>query len=148
MNERLALNEAQRLLATAGLDTSEAVQLAEVAGIDDRRLLSLTRERVAGKPLGQLTGQQRFLGLDLLTAPEVLVPRAETELLGRTAIEVLRAAAEGGREMLFLDLCCGAGNLACAIAAAVPTARGWASDLTRPAVELARRNLERLGFQD
>jgi HemK-like putative methylase len=148
MSARIALDEAASLLATAGLDASEVYELAEVAGADDSRLLALTRERLAGKPLGQLTGRQRFLGLDLLTAPEVLVPRGETELLGRIAIEVLRAAGSEGRDVRFLDLCCGSGNLACAIARQVPTARGWASDLTSPAVELTRRNAERLGLLD
>ncbi|HEY0193269.1 MAG TPA: HemK/PrmC family methyltransferase [Kofleriaceae bacterium] len=68
------------------------------------------------------------------------MPRTETELAARTAIE--RAGAR------FVDVCCGTGNLACAIAAARPDARGWALDLTEPCVELARRNLTRLGFAD
>ena len=88
----------------------------------------------------------RFLGLDLLTGPNVLVPRAETELLATTAIQVLHDAAGDGRQVRFLDLCCGAGNLACAIAANVPSARGWASDLTSQAAELARRNVAHLGL--
>ncbi len=90
--------------------------------------------------------RQAFLGVELLTAPGVLVARVETELLARAAIEVLRGVAAAGRVPTFLDLCCGSGNLACAIAQHVPSARGWASDLTTPAVELARRNVARLGL--
>lgn len=94
----------------------------------------------------QREGHQRFLGLDLLVAPGVLVPREETELLARTAIEALRPAAESGRPVQLVDLCCGAGNLACAIAWHLPALRVWACDLLPAAAALARRNAEALGL--
>ena len=84
----------------------------------------------------------RFLGVDIETGPGALIPRPETELCGRTAIAKL--AAVGGTR--FVDVCCGTGNLACAIAAAAPHARGFALDLTDGAVALARRNVARLGL--
>ncbi len=86
----------------------------------------------------------RFLGVDIETGPGALIPRPETELCGRTAIAKL--AASGGER--FVDVCCGTANLACAIATAAPHARGWALDLTDGAVELARRNVTRLGLAD
>jgi release factor glutamine methyltransferase len=43
-------------------------------------------------------------------------------------------------------MCCGAGNLGCAIASLVPEAKVWACDLTSNAVETARRNVEHLGL--
>ncbi|WP_159586920.1 N5-glutamine methyltransferase family protein [Chelativorans xinjiangense] len=84
-----------------------------------------------------------FMGIELETAPGVLVPREETELLGRSTVELLR---EVSSEAIVIDMCCGSGNLALAIAAAVPTARVWASDLTDDTVALARRNAERCGL--
>lgn len=81
-----------------------------------------------------------FLGVEVEVGPGALVPREETELLGRAALARLPA---GGR---FVDVCCGTGNLACALAAARPDARGWALDLTDGAVALARRNVARLGL--
>jgi HemK-like putative methylase len=86
-----------------------------------------------------------FLGVELETAPGVLIPREETELLGNKAIEILRAR---GDSPAFIDMCCGAGNLACAIASAIPAARGWASDLTDATVSLARKNVARLGLSE
>ena len=83
-----------------------------------------------------------FLGIEIETGPEALVPRAETELLGRLAIEKL---ANGTRA---IDVCCGTGNLACAIATAAPHATLWALDLTDGCVALARRNVTRLGLAD
>ena len=84
----------------------------------------------------------RFMNVDLLVERGVLVPRQETELLGATALEV---APESAR---IIDMCCGSGNLACALASHLPRARVWASDLTDACVSLARRNAEFAKVQD
>jgi release factor glutamine methyltransferase len=86
------------------------------------------------------------MGLELLVSRGALVPRGETELLGSTAVETLRAM--GSAEFRVIDMCCGAGNLACAIAHHVPQARVWASDLTSECVEAARSNVRRLALED
>jgi release factor glutamine methyltransferase len=87
-------------------------------------------------------GHVTFMGIDLLVAPGALVPRSETELLGQTAIVALEAA--NSRAPRVIDVCCGAGNLACAIATKLPEARVWATDLTDGCAALARRNVEQL----
>ena len=92
------------------------------------------------RPTGRL---HRFMDIELELAPDVLVPRAETELLGRRAVEALAAT---GADAVVVDMCCGSGNLALAIAGAVPSARVWGADLTDGTVALARRNTGRLGL--
>ena len=87
-------------------------------------------------------GMVSFLGLPLEVAPGALVPRPETELLARVAIDTLRA--RGGTPVV-VDVGCGAGNLACAIASAIPQAKVYALDIAPAAVALTRRNAERLG---
>ncbi|MCX5747287.1 MAG: peptide chain release factor N(5)-glutamine methyltransferase [Proteobacteria bacterium] len=82
-----------------------------------------------------------FFGIDIEIGPDALRPRPETELLARTAI----AKLAGSRA---IDVCCGTGNLACAIAVAVPAVRFIACDLTDGCVALARRNVARLGLGD
>jgi len=47
-----------------------------------------------------------------------------------------------------IDMCCGSGNLACALAARLPGARVWASDLTDACVALARRNAAHVGVNN
>jgi len=94
------------------------------------------------RPAGRL---HRFMDIELELAPDVLVPRAETELLGRHAVEALGAPEAGS---VVVDMCCGSGNLALAIADAVPSARVWGADLTDGTVALARRNVRRLGLGD
>ncbi len=145
MTDRIASIRAR--LAEAGLATAEAEAPRLAAAADcGRDLDQLIARRVAGTPLEYLLGRVRFLGVELLADPGALVPRAETEILGRTALRVL---GELGRsEPRVIDMCCGAGNLACAIATAVPAARLFASDLTDGCVALSRRNVDHLGLAD
>jgi release factor glutamine methyltransferase len=84
----------------------------------------------------------RFMDVDLLVERGVLVPREETELLGKTALTLL---SENAR---VIDMCCGSGNLACALASRAPNARVWASDVTEACVSLARRNAAHTGVAD
>jgi len=86
----------------------------------------------------------RFMGIELELAPDVLVPREETELLGRRAVAIL---GDRAGPATVIDMCCGSGNLALGIAADVPRARVWGADLTDSTVALARRNVERLGLR-
>jgi release factor glutamine methyltransferase len=84
----------------------------------------------------------RFMDVELLVERGVIVPREETELLGATALEVARDHAR------IIDMCCGSGNLACALASRLPHARLWASDLTDACVALARRNAVHTGVAE
>ena len=93
----------------------------------------------------QMSWLHRFMTIELELSPDVLVPREETELLGRRAVAALQGAAA---PPLVVDMCCGSGNLGLAIAAAVPSARVWSADLTPETVALARRNAGRLGLDE
>ncbi len=50
------------------------------------------------------------------------------------------------KEWRFLDLCTGSGALACALASEFPRATVWASDISVGALDVARKNIETLGF--
>ncbi len=86
-------------------------------------------------------GIHSFMGVQLLIERGSLIPRAETELLGHTAIGLL-GEIESPR---IIDMCCGSGNLACALAHHLPRASVWGSDLTSSCVDLARKNTEHVG---
>lgn len=151
------LDEIRRSLADAGIadPAGEAALLVrETAEPQDdeaaARARALAKRRTAGAPLTELLGRVTFLGVELLTGQGVIVPRPETELLGRTAIGVLQelSQAQAHRPLRVIDMCCGAGNLACAMAVAVPEAELWASDLTTECVALTRSNVEQLSLGD
>ena len=50
----------------------------------------------------------RFMGVDLELAPGVLVPREETELLGRTALRLIEGLPDyPAGDLRVIDMCCG-----------------------------------------
>lgn len=93
-------------------------------------------------------GRQRFLDVDLVCGPGALVPRPETEILGRAALGRLRPMGEAAGELRLIDMCCGAGNLACALAVHLPQAHVWASDLTDGCVRWTRENVAHLKLEN
>lgn len=99
-----------------------------------------------GIPLAHITGRQGFLGIELLCGPAALIPRKETEILGRAAIAFLRQRARRGRQLRALDVCTGCGNLALAFAAHEPATCVLASDVSARAIALARRNAAYTGL--
>ena len=106
----------------------------------ENRLREHVNSRLAGTPLAHLTGRQQFMGIELLAGPEALIPRKETEILGRSALEIAEKLAEKRDEIILMDICTGAGNLVVSLAAKVPAIKGYAADLSADAVSLARRN--------
>jgi release factor glutamine methyltransferase len=105
-----------------------------------QRLRELLERKRAGVPLAHLTERQTFMGLELLAGPDALIPRKETEILGRAALAKIQCLAQKRGEITVLDVCTGSGNLALAYAYYEPRARVYASDLAADAVALARRN--------
>src|SRR5688500_2379372 len=73
----------------------------------------------------------RFLGIDLEIHGDVLRPRMETELLGRAARQLLD---EIETAPVCVDVCCGSGNLAIALAMHRADACVWACDLSDDAI--------------
>jgi 16S rRNA G1207 methylase RsmC len=59
---------------------------------------------------------------------------------------LLRQARPTAYEGDLLDLGCGYGVIACALAAQIPRARVWAVDVNERALQLCRENAARLGF--
>jgi release factor glutamine methyltransferase len=137
-------------LAAAGQPMSvEAAERAKLPGLAPGQVAELERlieRRLAGEPLSYIVARQSFMGLELLAGPEALIPRRETELLGRMARDLARTAAQDGSSPLVVDVCTGSGNIALAVATEVSAARVFGSDMSPEAVDLARRNAERLGL--
>jgi release factor glutamine methyltransferase len=130
---------AERAVSSAASDALPA--------LDDQafeRLLGLLERKKAGVPLAHLTERQSFLRLELLAGPAALIPRKETEILGRAALAKIACMAKKRGELRVLDVCTGSGNLAAAYAFYEPLAQVYASDLSADAVTLARRNVEHL----
>jgi release factor glutamine methyltransferase len=121
-----------------------ALPVLDEAGFE--RLRGLIERKRAGVPLAHLTERQTFLGIDLLAGPEALIPRKETEILGRAALVKIGCMAKKRGPLLVLDVCTGSANLALAYAYYEPLATVYAADLSPEAVELGRRNVKFMGL--
>jgi release factor glutamine methyltransferase len=137
-----------RLLAEHVLGWGTATYLssaheAEPSGFVDR-YEPLVARREAREPLSYITGTREFWALSFEVSPAVLIPRAETELIVEAALEVIPP----GEPMEIVDACTGSGVVAIALACERPAARVMATDISKDAIEVARRNAERHGVAD
>jgi release factor glutamine methyltransferase len=108
------------------------------------RYEALVTRRAKGEPVAYLLGEKEFWSLPLAVAPGVLIPRPETELLVERALAHL--PVDGDCEAL--DLACGSGAVALALASERPRCRVVATDASAAATETTRANAARLGLAD
>lgn len=113
------------------------VQYHELLTEDERTVMrDLVRRRAQAEPVAYLVGHREFFGLDFRVTPDVLVPRPETETM---VLELLAAARAYARPRI-LDVGTGSGCIAIAAAVNLPAAAVTATDLSGPALEIARGN--------
>jgi release factor glutamine methyltransferase len=156
------LEEARRAFAVAGVDTarldaevllahasgvSRAMLLAGSARIDPeviRKFRRMVARRAAREPLAYIIGRKEFFSLDFEVTPAVLIPRPETETLVECALKFI----EPREHPRVLDIGTGSGAIAVAIAMNALDARVVATDISKDALEVARRNASRHRCED
>ena len=124
-----------RLRAAGCVFAEDEAELILSAARTPAELAAMVDRRAAGLPLEQVVGWAEFRGLRIAVDPGVFVPRRRTEFLAAQAIARAPAGA------VAVDLCCGAGAIGAALAAAVDGLRLYAADIDPVAVRCARRNL-------
>jgi release factor glutamine methyltransferase len=130
---------AARLRAAGCVYAEDEADLLISAARSEAELAALVDRRAAGQPLEHVLGWAEFCGLRIAVDPAVFVPRRRTEFLAGQAIGLARQGA------VIVDVCCGSGALAAALAAAVDGAEVHAADIHPAAVRCARRNLAASG---
>jgi release factor glutamine methyltransferase len=137
-----ALVEAREIVA-ALLDVPRHwPQLRENKWVDDEtwsRACSAADKRVAGAPLAYAVGRANFRALTLDVDERVLIPRPETELLVDL---VLEHVGPGG---IAVDVGCGSGAIAIALATEGRFDRVIGTDISRDALDVAGENAGRIG---
>ncbi|MGO8890427.1 MAG: putative protein N(5)-glutamine methyltransferase [Streptosporangiaceae bacterium] len=152
-----------RLRAAGCVFAEDEARLLLSAARTPDELDAMVDRRVAGLPLEQVLGWAEFCGLRITVAPGVFVPRRRTEFLVRQAALLVRGddpprppregivrgddpprpPGEGITRPgdVIVDLCCGAGAIGAALAAAAGQVEVHAADIDPAAVRCARRNV-------
>jgi release factor glutamine methyltransferase len=99
--------------------------------------------RLKREPVAYILGRREFYGLTFEVTPAVLIPRPETELLVEQAVAWIRERAESSPEPLLTDIGTGSGAIAVAVAANIPSARVYATEISEAALKVARANVEK-----
>ena len=100
--------------------------------------------RLNHEPTAYIVGHREFYGLDFCVDSSVLIPRPESELLVDRAVELARnrplsTIAEVGT---------GCGAIAISLALNLPHTTIYATDISTPALRVARRNCRRHGVEN
>ena len=127
---------------------SEKIALPELNENQIKILRNLIQQRVSGVPLAHLTERQHFMGLDYILNKGHYIPRIETELLAKTAIDTIATNFANVKNIIAIDLCCGIGTVALAIAHYCKNASVFGSDIFPPAIECAYINANHFDLGD
>ena len=93
-----------------------------------------------GMPLQHITHTQEFMKMDLYVDENVLIPRPDTEILVEETIKI----AQTMERPKILDLCTGSGAIAISLKKYIPSAQVYAVDISKKALEIAKKNAHRL----
>lgn len=89
----------------------------------------------SGEPIQYIIGKAYFYDREFDVTPDVLIPRPETELLVREAVNWARSL--GRRSLRILDLCTGSGCIAWSMALELPGSEVAAVDISDGALAVA-----------
>lgn len=90
-------------------------------------------------PIQYLLGKTNFYGLDFEVNENVLIPRPETEELVEWIIKE-NSKPGGSKKIKILDIGTGSGCIAISLAKNLPNAQVYALDVSKKALETAKRN--------
>ena len=134
--------DAELLMAHALDAPRETVLLARLEDPAPDAFAPLVERRLAHEPVAYIIGRRGFWTIELEVAHGVLIPRPDTETLLDAAVAHFGNAGP----KTILDLGTGSGALLLAALDQWPDARGLGLDTSDRAIDLARRNAERLGL--
>jgi release factor glutamine methyltransferase len=100
-----------------------------------RQITEIVKDLKLYKPVQYIFGYTEFYGLKIRVSPDVLIPRPETEELVKWIIDVCK-----DKSPVILDIGTGSGCIAIALKKHLPQSRVYASDISDPALMLAKEN--------
>lgn len=135
-----------RVLMAHALGVSSANLLLQAHdGIKDdelERFMQLIQSRSVFQPVSQIIGRREFWGREFNVTSDVLDPRPETESIIDLVLN------NNFTPKRILDLGTGSGILAITLAAEIPTANVFATDISDAALSIAKDNAHKHGVHD
>ncbi len=101
-------------------------------------LIHIVKRLRKGEPWQYITGKVEFMGIPLNVNPSVLIPRPETEQL--CSLVIKKYLKEQGLKII--DIGTGSGCIALALKKHLNNSQVWAIDISKSALDLARKNAE------
>jgi len=108
---------------------------------EEEAFWTLINRRLNNEPAAYITNSREFYGLDFYVDQRALIPRPESELLVEAALNL----AKNHQPLAIADIGTGCGAIAISLAVNLPQARVYATDISKPALEVARINSQRHG---
>lgn len=128
----------------SGLTTKDILLGATLDEDQTKKLEETIKRRVKTKePIAQILGFAYFMGQKFEVTKDTLIPRPETELLVRKAVEIIKKH----NYKSVLDIGTGTGCIACMIAK-LTTAQAWGVDISNEALKIALNNAMHLDLMN
>ncbi len=102
------------------------------------------KKLIQGVPLQHITNSKEFMKLNFYVDKDVLIPRADTEILVE---EVIKLAKKVGAKKI-LDLCTGSGAIAVSLAKYISKSEITATDISKDALRIAKLNAKNNNVED
>lgn len=135
--------ESEILLAHYADLSREQLLSRDSLDVDYKQLMTSVNKRENRYPIQYITGKCEFFSLEFLVTPDTLIPRPSTEALVEKAIELI-----GNKNCLILDVGTGCGNIGISIAANCKNARAVLTDISYPALLVAKHNANKHNVDD
>lgn len=115
------------------------------------RFKAVIKRRALGEPVAYIVGHKEFWSLELTLNGDVLIPRPETECLVEAVLSRLKRTGKennADKPRRILELGTGSGAITLALAAENSQHVYLATDVSGPAVRIARKNAMDQGFSN
>jgi release factor glutamine methyltransferase len=140
-----------RLLLCHAAGISQEAYVADpelaLAGESQALYSRLIERRLDGEPVSRIFGWREFYGRAFQVDRHTLDPRPDTETLIEAALALVARRGSGDQPLRLLDLGTGTGCILLTLLAELPSATGVGTDVSAPALLLARANARRLGVE-
>jgi release factor glutamine methyltransferase len=113
-------------------------KVSESIVLDFEKLISRRAKR---EPLAYILKNKEFWSNDFFVNRDTLIPRPETELLCENIIKIFR-----NKNLYLLDMGTGSGCIILSILTELKRAKGIGIDISRKAIEVAKKNSNKLGL--